>query len=108
MHANIDLMLERGNEPSNVVKQCITCGADFYPTKRSAHVQKRCQLHTDKGKREIQIVKDAINPYKVASVKNCEAIERHTECSGKMLVTATEWKRCAWCVRLLTSLKKGL
>jgi hypothetical protein len=105
---NIELMMERANELSGIAKQCVKCGADFYPPKRLAHCQKRCSLHTDKGKREIQIVKDSINPCKVASIKNCESTERHAECSGKMLVTATEWKRCAWCARLLTSPIEGL
>lgn len=99
---NIELMMEKANIPSAIAKQCAKCGVDFYPPIRLFHCQKRCDKHTDKGKRETQTVKDATNPYKVASVKDCEATERHVECSGKMLVTATEWTRCIHCAKMLT------
>lgn len=94
----------------NDLRKCQVCGTEFSPEKPD---QVYCPTHNkggpDANKYYLHWMGGAPatvgdvkkNPYKAGTIKQCEAIKRHPDCSGTMMVFANEWTRCVHCARML-------
>lgn len=94
----------------NDQKPCQVCGVYFQPLTKA---QIYCDTHNKGGPdankyclhwmggapATVGDVKK--NPYKAGTIKQCEATEKHPDCSGTMMVFANEWTRCVHCAKML-------
>lgn len=95
---NMAMVQARGRERVTTPKQCEACGADFYPRKAHAHCQKYCDSHRYSAKRVHVVDANEGNPYKIGTLKNCEA-QTHRGCTGKMIVFKNNWTHCGLCAK---------